>query len=382
MTFDLDHIILYLFLLFIFYLSGRNVSVGKNYWIWIIVCIIFYTLISGSRYGRGNDYFSYIRSYSYIRAEKDFGFFYINSVMKSFAVSSFQIFYVYAFITITGGMLFLRRYRKYAIYMFPAFLLAIFISAEYQVRQSLSYAFVFLYLTQLFRIRANSISDIFKVRNHITILNAVIFAGLTISIHSANSLNILLLTVLYLFIRYPVPYYISIPSVIISSYIIPRIYDVSMVEPILGLIGEQNENLTGYVDNQERWFGTNAYSTDVAENPVIKLFEVLGNVSLLYFGRKVILLKSNNQESITMYNFFFIGTCIVMAFKLMEIAARVGNNMRVFWFYPLAMVLYYRKCLIEKKWEKYLFLFLLFWIYAFFKFLFMSEMTLFLWDRI
>lgn len=382
MSFDLDYILIYLFLLLVFYLTGKQVSKGKNYWANAFLCIIVYTIILGSRYGRGNDYFSYITDYLQTNPYENSGYLYIKSVMKAFYIDKFHIFYVYAFITIVGGMFFLERYRKYATFMFPAFLLATFILAEYQVRQSLSYSFVFLYLIQLFQIRSNKIKDIFSRKNYFHLLWGIIFAGITVSIHTANALNIVILTGLYLFVRFPVPYYFSIPMIVISSYIIPRIYNVGMITPILQLLGEQDDFFARYVDTQERWFGSDALSTEVAENPIVKVIEVLGNISLLYFGRKVIMVKMNNQESVTMYNFFFIGTCIVLAFKLMEIAARVGSNMRLFWFYPLAVVLYYRKIIVSNKWESLLFFFLVFWVYAFLKFLFMNgDMTLFLWDK-
>lgn len=382
MSFDLDYILIYLFLLLVFYLTGKQVSKGKNYWANAFLCIIVYTIILGSRYGRGNDYFSYIAGYLQTNPYENSGYLFIKSVMKAFYIDKFHIFYVYAFITIVGGMFFLERYRKYATFMFPTFLLATFILAEYQVRQSLSYSFVFLYLIQLFQIRSNKIKDIFSRKNYFHLLWGIIFAGITVSIHTANALNIVILTGLYLFVRFPVPYNFSIPMIVISSYIIPRIYDVGMIIPILQLLGEQDDFFARYVDTQEQWFGSDALSTEVAENPIVKVIEVLGNISLLYFGRKVIMVKMNNQESVTMYNFFFIGTCIVLAFKLMEIAARVGSNMRLFWFYPLAVVLYYRKIIVSNKWESRLFFFLVFWVYAFLKFLFMNgDMTLFLWDK-
>lgn len=382
MIFDIDYILLNILMLATFMYVGKYISKGANYWKYATMSLIVFTFVLGSRYDRGWDYEGYVYGYRVLDEKyNQYGFTFINKTLQAFQVDDYHIFYYYAFITMLGGLVFLKRYKQYGLYIFPAFLLATYYLDEYQVRQSLSYGFLFIYILQLFELKFDTLKEIFSSKNIKCLFIGTIFLFFSYIIHTANILNAAIITILYLFVRVPIPYVISIPIVFFSSYILPRIYDLSYIMPILNLLGDQNDMFDRYIDTSDKWFSSSAFSSEYVENPIVKAIETVGVSSLLYFGYKLIKLKKIGQDAIAMYNFFFIGTVITLGFKLMQMLARVGNNMRCFWFFPIALVLYYRKDLVRNKLEGILFFFLIYWLYGFLKYLFMHNgMCLFLWD--
>ena len=142
---DFVYILINILLLLIFYYTGKEIAKGKSYWDNAILCIIAFTLALGLRYGRGDDYFHYQDFYVYGYDEgQQIVFTWINTISKWMGVGSYYCFLVYSFIEIVCAMIFLKRYRKFAQFLFPMFLIAVIHFNEYQIRQALGFSFVFL----------------------------------------------------------------------------------------------------------------------------------------------------------------------------------------------------------------------------------------------
>ena len=139
--------------------------------------------------------------------------------------------------------------------------------------------------------------------------------------------------------------------------------------------------MASYADNSDRWFSQEGMDDELyARNPVVLVFEMLGTISLYYFGQLAVK-KYNISGFVDFYNFFVIGTIILNAFRTLEILNRVGFTFALFWFFPLSIVLYYRKQLMRKPIIKIAGLFLIWWSYDYIKYLIMrGDKTLFLWD--
>lgn len=63
--FELKFIYLFcnILLLLVFVFCGRNVRQGKSFWQNAFICSLFFVLVMGTRYNRGNDYGHYVEVY-------------------------------------------------------------------------------------------------------------------------------------------------------------------------------------------------------------------------------------------------------------------------------------------------------------------------------
>jgi hypothetical protein len=147
--------------------------------------------------------------------------------------------------------------------------------------------------------------------------------------------------------------------------------------------GDENSKISSYAENADRWFSADAYEDQYTRNPIVKVFETLGNIALLYFGYKDIVKTKADAWLKTFYNMFIVGTLIQKGFMNLEILNRMGGDTMIFWFIPLAHIIKDRKLILKKTnfFEKIFLIFLLWWLYGYAKYIFFpKEMTLFLWD--
>ncbi len=389
-NFDFDYLLINLCLLLIFYISGRNISNGENYWKCATPSIIAFSLAQGLRYGRGNDYFSYVRRFLFglndERSQPIYEF--INDLLKTMGVGGYSSFFFYALIFSVCFFVLLKRFVKYAEYLVPLFMVAFIALNEYQVRQALSFSFVFLFMNSCL-----DISNVYirnktlwlKRFNYHFILN-LLYAGIYFliasGIHKGNIPIMLIFLFFLIFTKFPFPYYITIPLVVFCSFFIEKFLNLDWFLPITSRLGDQDEFFASYTDNSDKWFSVEGMDDKYARDNIVQIFEAFGNSALLYFGYKY--LKDNNNEKkqyIPFYNFYIFGLLFLLSFRKLEIMQRIGNDIYDFWCIPLSLVLYYRKLLVKSIWEKILFIGLLFFLYNYLKYLFMrGDMTLFLWD--
>ena len=396
---DILYLILNIILLAAFYYTGRIISQGKTYWDKAMICIIAFSLILGLRYARGNDYFHYVHIYVHGYKEgRQLVFTWINDLLKWMGVGKYYIFLFYSFIEIVCAMIFLKRYRMYAQYMLPLFLIANITFDEGQIRQALGFSFVFLCLDRLFGIKKIK-QNIFAVNNHKNIALAVLYFSIAYSIHSVCGYMLIIMIGLFLLCRRTIPIWLSIPALLICTYFFSIWFDFSWLNPILNqFVGEDNR-MSHYLENSEVWFSAEGMEIKYERNPLILFAEMLGTISLYILGAKVINKYAKRADAYAMYNFFVIGSIIQNAFRQLELLNRIGGDFMLFWFFPLSLVLYYRKEIINIRFfngsiyisyikpllnnniYKVLAAFLLWYAYEYLKYLFMrGDMTRFIWD--
>ena len=426
MNLDFDYLILNIILLATYIVAGYNISKKGDFWASAWPCIIAFTFVMGSRYMRGNDYAHYCEVYAYDEEPTQRLFTIFNQFLRWIGVGRHFFYYFYSFIFAFCSMFFLKRFRRFSLCMFPLFLIAYIHFDEFMIRQALSYSFVFLYLIELFSIKLDSrinnqkqkekyiirkkkheldsrhiiqskklmvkkkvkntknfFSRLLTSDNFSHILCCIFFASIVISIHVANILVLVLATFLYLFVRHPIPYYVSIPLLIFVAYLFNILFDFGYLNPILDMLSGQDEKIDSYTENSEFWFEEEAIDEKYSRNPIVLVFEILGNSALFYYGYEIIkYVRKNDRISCTLYNTYIIGTYIMVAFRNLEILNRIGYVYQLFWFYPLCLVLYYfPKCKFSLI-KKLILCFLIFFMYSYLKYLFFKEggMTLFLWD--
>lgn len=377
-VFDFDYVILNIILLLLFCYSGNKISKGSNYWAYSIPCIILYTFVLGSRYGRGNDYFHYVDVYLYGLGYEQKLFTWFNNILKDININPYHIFYFYAFCFISSAFIFFKLINKnYLKYIIPLFLIATIKFEEYQIRQAFGFVFIFFFIYELFK--DDTTNKIIPFRK---IILCFTYAIAVYSVHSANIFIIVVIFVFYLYGKRLIPLYISIPLYIYASYYISYYTNIEFINPYLEYFGDQNELFSTYVENSDKWFSAEGYDSKYLRNNAIKLFETLGNISLMYYLYKTLKLLSNDKWAYSLSNTYIVGSIFMQSFMQLELLNRMGGNLLMFWFVPLSIVLYNFRKMRYSLIEKITFVFLLFWVYEYLKYLFYrrEEMIYFLWD--
>ncbi len=374
-TTDFQYIFLNLLMMTVFIFTGRFASKDeKNYWKYAIWCVIAFTLVLGLRYGRGNDYFRYVTTY--IREDdKDQRLFtWFNYFLREIlGIGRYYFFVIYSFIFVLCAMISFKEYRQYIQWLFPLFLIAFTYVSEYTIRQGLGYSFIFLFTMYLMK-------DEWEFKKKLPYLVGTFLAAF--SIHSANAINAVIFLSVYYFFRKPITPLISIPCVILATFVVGNIFDFNWLSPLLSFIGDVDSKYSHYADNSERWFSAESSNDALLRNSIIQLWQTWGECSLLYLGYKTIN-KYNATKIAIFYNVYWIGFVIWASFITIEILNRMGYSMYVYWIFPLAAVLYKMP-----KWSsipfiyKFCYIGLTFYAYEYLKYLFLRtrEMYHFIWD--
>lgn len=361
-------------MLAIFIISGKYISLdNKHYWRYAIWPTIMFTLVLGLRLNRGNDYIHYMQVYLFDLEDKQVLFTSFNHFLKSLGTGPHWIFIWYSGAFILGAMFFLKRFREYAAFVLPLFLIAFTHFSEYMIRQAFGYSFVFLFLAFMFSDKMSKLKRLFCL---------LLCFWLSYSIHAVNAITCTVSLVLYYGVKKPFKPIYSIPLYLIATVYLQNHFDFSYLSGLLSFIGEQNDKFSHYTENSDVWFSNNAMNAMYARNFFVKIFQTLGDCSLMYITYNV--LKNNpNIKFQFFYNTFVLGAIFSQCFYTLEILRRMGDIMYWNWAFPLAYFLYNRKryiCL--SRLVEYLSISLLFYCYEYLKYLFFrtDDMYKFLWD--
>lgn len=337
-TTDFTYLFLNGILLLTFIISGQLVSRKANYWSCAIWCIVAFTLIQGLRYDRGNDYKHYTEIFMGLGQQSYALFIWLNSVLAQIGFDKHTCFIFYAFIFSTCSMIFLQNFKKCAKWTFPLFIIGYLFFNEYQIRQAFSYSFFFLYMHFLFKIPL-SIKEITHF-NTKSIVLALIAAVLCIELHHANGIILTLFTLLYVFVRRPLTYWISIPVYLAFVYIVPNVFDLKFLE-LFFVVFSDSDTLSNYIEHADQFFSETAMDDIYDRNPIIQVFEAFGVSSLLYIGYNHIKDKSKpHYPGETAYFYcFLIGTCILSAFRKLELMNRMGYDLSLLLYFLIGIIL-------------------------------------------
>lgn len=421
---DILYLTINLLLLYIFCRMGWYVTKGLNYSTAASVCVAAFTFVLGSRYLRSHDYAHYIDVFNR-RTEADQHLFtWLNDFLAVVGINGYGAFYVYALIFSTCLFFLLRRYQKYAAYIFPIALIALIVFHESMIRQALSFSFVFLFIDQLISIEnANNITtkndneneyysesgnmelypyepydtdSLLQTKEDITnsikgdqsknwkhIALCALFALCTISVHTANILIIGLILLFWLTTKkMTIPFYISIPLILLSAIVLNKVLKIELIAPYLQLIQGNDAKLDSYIEKSDYWFGEEGASDKYTRSGIILMLELWGYSAMFWLCDKMSKQINLNSTFAISLNSLIIGSIIMITFRELEIINRMGYVLSLLWFIPLSMSLYHIRDFQFKAWEKLLLMGLVWWVYEYIKYLVMRNegMTLFLWD--
>ena len=168
---------------------------------------------------------------------------------------------------------------------------------------------------------------------------------------------------------------------ILGNYVLQYSFEYSLLSVPLQMLASANDKMAAYAGNADNWFSSSGFNSIYVRNPLVLVLEVWGCSSLFYFGKKALDNFDPSPLSYTLYNLFVVGYVFQGIFRQLELLNRMCFAISRFWFVPLAIVLYYRSYVVNKWYEKLLFVGMIFWFYEYAKFIiYRREPTLFLWD--
>ena len=379
-NFDIIYLGLNLILLVSFIVCGKRMSNGEKFTLNALLCIVVYSIVLGLRYNRGYDYFHYINHYLYGYTEgKQYVYVLLLNVMKVLGIGKHYIFVIYSLIEMLCAFLFLKRYKKYGTYIVPFFLLSTIVFNEYAIRQALGFSFAFLCIDSFFDILGQK--QLLNKESIVRLVKIVVLFAISYSIHSVCGFVLIIIFLIAIFLRNTVPIIVSVPSLIFSVFFFQQWIDYSWFEKIISLFSS-DERLSHYVNEYDQWFTNDASNDRFTRNSIVMVFELLGSISLFYFANKTIQEKyTYKKDFICLYNVFVIGVIFLNCFRNIELFQRIAQNIYLFYFFAISLVLYHRTEIIKSSREKILGVFLVWWVYDYVKYLFFrGEMTQFIWD--
>lgn len=386
--FDFMYLLTNMSLLLVTWYSGYKISKGHSYWKYAIAVIIAFTVVEGLRYGRGVDYMHYIDVYNFDLEKTQVLFTALNTLLKEFGIRAECCFFFYAFFFIVGAMFLLKSMRKFAAYVFPCFLVSVISHHEAFIRQFLAMSFVFVYIYILNRI-------IRHPKQITKFVMLVLMACAAYSIHSISAVTIFVVTIFFFFFPKPISWRITIPALFIGKFILATSFDLGYFGSLLNIAGSADVKFAVYTDNSDRWFSNDAMNVNYTRNFIIQVLETFGCASAFYLGHKICggingqlvvgakknIALENGRIYTALFNTFVLGTLVLETFYNLELVRRVAYGWYIYWFVPVALVLFYRKEFFAKKIDRFLIIGFSFWLWEYLRFLFVFvRKPLFLWD--
>lgn len=376
---DSDYLVITLGLVLVYFVAGRNISRGKSYLWNSVICVIAVVFAMGTRYDRGNDYMHYIDVYLNDLEEDQLFFTYINDVLKSWDVSPILIFAIYAIPFGVFSCILLYKFRNYAKYLLPLFIIAWIQYEESMIRQMLGFSFGFVYLYCLFSI---NIKKVYTRKEITTLAIGVICFAASVSIHSANFITLSFITAVWLLFVKPVKPRYTIIGYLIATLVIGNMTNIGFLNPLIDFLASQDSKFSQYADNYDTWFGTWGFSDRYELNIFYQILDIISQISIIYVGYVIIRrAKIKDKSIIAMYNVFVLGVILFKCFPNFEAINRITRFFAACWCFPVAVNIYYCNKVKLAGFEKILFLCQFLILYQFGRYLFLKgEQTKFLWD--
>lgn len=319
---NIDHIILYIFLFYLFYsfVNYKQVYIVNNFWKISLFPIACYILILGCRYGWGNDYiwykYRFQRPFSY--KQESLGFKWLNVFLNEMGIGFIGAYIVYSLIFIVGAFILLKDYKENK-YMLALFLPATLLQSTFTIRQSVAQGFAFISLHYLHK----------KQWKYL-----ILMVALTYLIHPASILFFIVMTGLYYVTHhiikpiYSIPIYLFLAffGSILNTYVTTILGNVL---PSISLIGKFNN----YVQN-DMWYNENAIKTEWSQGLLTLSLTTLSNIGIMYVG--YISLKYSPKHIVSyVYNAVVIGLISQRLFWYFEIFRRISEMFVLTYFIPL-----------------------------------------------
>ena len=328
----IEHILLYLLFfvgLFIFSKEIKGKITAQKFWRMATFIILMFSIIEGCRYGRGQDYIGYKDRFEHIDLleETQKGFVFIMLTLKSFGCNYVLAFIVYSLIFALGLMLFIRT--NFSVqdsrWMFLFAILAMLLKFENMIRQFLAFPFLLLCIT--FYFRKEWWKSFFSMLIMLSIHTGLIFS--------------IICAVGFSFVRKQLNCKYSLLSLFIAYYVVPKGMLADFASSMLGgfdLSFLGNENLNNYTQDADRWLGGDSYLENTEQTFFAELLQFFFECAAIYISYWALKIRKNDKI-LLFYNMMIIGFVTCRLCFGYEILYRLTEQMRFFWFVPVAYAL-------------------------------------------
>lgn len=374
---NIDFIILYTFLFGAFALIAfaRQRYIDKNYWNYLSLFVILFTLIIGLRYGWGNDYLSYKYRMQHPQGDEDEFYGLTNTFLSCIGFNYVMTYMLYAFLLVTSVFKLVRNF-PYNKYMLALFLPAMFFIGTSTIRQGFATSFLLLGMAYIYERKW---------------IKAVIAILLSVNIHTAILIPMSLFVGFYalsLVWKKPLPLIIVLPLYIVVSFSTDAVssWFVGNFASSFDWLSNFGK-FESYADRSSYWFGEEGLSDIYEQSTFALILSTLFQSSYIYIAYKAINIEKNSRNIIYLYNSTVLGLFILRIGMLLEIIHRIGDTMFAFYFIPLgfAFSTYRSHWNTLKKKDRYLFVLSLVFILSYLilyygRFILMSPGYGFVWN--
>lgn len=384
---NFDHYTLYLFLFIGFVFWGKYGSSTKNeinFWMYSLMPILMYSVITGCRYGWGPDYPAYkLRLENALTYdEEQLGFKWINQTIKLLDIDYVGGYIIYSLIFITSAFILIRSYRKVSSYMYYFLIPATLLFVTSAIRQGLALSFVLLALYFL------------NKKNWLAIVLSVLIGY---SIHNSILITVVIIGAVYIFTKKPISWMISIPLYLFFTFLFDPAR-IGFISEYISKYVSLDNSFQGYIDQSDIWFGEEA-ATDIYEQSLFALVtSSLFYVSIIYLGYVALKFRSH-PHIVYIYNVVVIGIIFYRVVFTFEILRRMAEPLLMLYFIVLGYAFYIictKKVAIYQQFSKniknvksqlfpYYKFFIactLFYLFLFFgRFIFLNPTAIFYWNK-
>jgi hypothetical protein len=382
-----DHVILFIFLFSFFIFWGSNFKSterNNNNRIYSLIPIIFYSIITGSRYGWGVDYLSY--KYRLENAfkfpEEQIGFRFINQTIKILDFNYVGGFIIYSFIFMSSAFLLIYSYKRISLYMFYFLIPTTLIFVTSIIRQGLAMSFVLLGLY------------FFNKKKWPFCIFALLIG---ISIHTTTIITIAILAGMYFVSQKPFSWKITIPIYLFLTFF----FNPSSIGFISGFIYQYislDNSFQSYIDNSDIWFSSEAANKIYDQSLFAQIVSSLFYISIFYLGYVTLKFKPNSKI-LFLYNTVILGILFYRVVFTFEILRRIAEPLIMLNFIILGYIFFVINGLkINKNYtgnlniqiikdrlfphHKYFTAFIYIYFVLFFgRFVFLNPTAIFFWDK-
>ena len=379
---SVDHIILYLLLIAVFYNFSKNNSkyISKDkFWYYALLPIVLYAFIEGSRYGRGVDYPAYKFRFEHINPleETQLLFLWLMRTLKAFSFNYVLVFITYSFITITGTFYFIRKTfdNQERQWMFLFAFLSLTLVAESAIRQYIAQPFIFCAIPFMLEKKKWWIG--------------IVLALIAVNIHTGVAVQIPALIISYYFVKKTLDWKIWIVVLFVSYYILPQgILSESSIQMLQMLnMGSlvASEHVLHYVEDADRWLGEGSVLEAAEQTFFTMSLQFMFESAVIFVCCKV-LQKYPKQKIMFLFNIAVAGFILCRLFHGYEIFTRMFQQLYIYWFVPVGYAAYhiYRRTDFSQKERKLLlramFVLCIYQFMYWFRFVFLNPDATFFWN--
>lgn len=333
---NIDHILLYLILFISAFLwSKANVSNKRN--LGVIFSLIYVFVIGSRTWGPDYDWYKYKvdNPHDLTVQEDEIGFQWLNAVIRIIGLNGDGAFYIYAVILMIGVVLIIHSYKENWQYMCLLVVPAIMLETSTHIRQGIAFSIA---LISFFFLKENKK------------FWAVIFALIAFNIHKIIIILFVLYFVAHALSKRKISLYVIILAYTIATFL-PHVLNLDSFMQYLNVI-QIGGKYSGYVDNGENWFSTDANNAEWQQSTVTLMLSYLYDIALFVVVSFALKMQENKYIR-TLFYLFVIGAIFVRFFFLNELLRRTFTMPYIIYFIPVGYSLSYfstkTKYLLKKK---------------------------------